>query len=61
LKNCVIKINIFKNHKQTISFVKPTDVNIFQMAELLVIDEAAAIPLHLVKRIMRKLYILLKY
>lgn len=56
LKNCVIKINIFKNHKQTISFVKPTDVNIFQMAELLVIDEAAAIPLHLVKRIMRKLY-----
>ena len=60
LKNCVIKINIFKNHKQTISFVKPTDVNIFQMAELLVIDEAAAIPLHLVKRIMRKRYILIK-
>jgi len=54
MKNCVIKINIFKNHKQTISFVQPTDVNIFQMAELLVIDEAAAIPLHLVKRIMRK-------
>jgi N-acetyltransferase 10 len=53
LRGCIIRINIFKNHKQSISFVQPTDVNIFQMAELLVIDEAAAIPLHVVKRIMR--------
>ncbi len=54
-KNNVIKINIFRDHKQSISYILPTDVNIFQMSELLVIDEAAAIPLHVVKRIMRKI------
>jgi N-acetyltransferase 10 len=53
-KNNIIKINIFRDHKQSISYILPTDVNIFQMSELLVIDEAAAIPLHVVKRIMRK-------
>ncbi len=53
-KNCVIKVNIFRDHKQSISYVLPTDVNIFAMGELLVIDEAAAIPLHVLKRIMRK-------
>ncbi len=55
----VIKINIFRDHKQSISYILPTDVNIFQMSELLVIDEAAAIPLHIVKRIMRN--IIFKY
>lgn len=53
-KNNIIKINIFRDHKQSISYILPTDVNIFQMAELLVIDEAAAIPLYVLKRIMRK-------
>lgn len=51
-KNNIIKINIFRDHKQSISYILPTDVNLFQMAELLVIDEAAAIPLHVVKKIM---------
>jgi N-acetyltransferase 10 len=53
-KHHIIKINIFRDHKQTIAYVLPTDFNVFQMAELVVIDEAAAIPLHIVKRIMRK-------
>lgn len=46
----VIKINIFRDHKQSISYILPTDVNIFQISELLVIDEAAAIPLHIVNK-----------
>lgn len=54
LKNSIVKINIKNKHKQSISYVSPTDFNIFALAELIVIDEAAAIPLHLVKRIMSK-------
>lgn len=52
-KNCIIKINIFRDHKQSISYVLPTDYAILKHSELLVIDEAAAIPLHVVKRMMR--------
>jgi N-acetyltransferase 10 len=53
-KGQIIKINIFRDHKQSISYIQPTDYLIFQHADLLVIDEAAAIPLHVVKKIMRK-------
>ncbi len=60
-KNNIIKINIFKDHKQSISYILPTDVNIFQMSELLVIDEAAAIPLHIIKRIMRNLILIFSF
>jgi N-acetyltransferase 10 len=55
-KNNIVKINVFRDHKQSISYLLPTDVNIFQMSELLVIDEAAAIPLHVVKKILCKFY-----
>ena len=51
-KGSIVNIQINKNHKQTIRYILPTDILIFQMAELLVIDEAAAIPLNIVKRIM---------
>jgi N-acetyltransferase 10 len=50
----IVKINIFKDHRQSITYIQPTDYLIFQHAELLVIDEAAAIPLHVVKKIMRR-------
>ena len=53
-KGHIIKINIFKDHRQSISYIQPTDYWFFKHSELLVIDEAAAIPLHVVKRIMRK-------
>jgi N-acetyltransferase 10 len=52
-KGHIIKINIFRDHKQSISYIQPTDYLIFQHADLLVLDEAAAIPLHVVKRILR--------
>ena len=51
-KGSIVNIQINKNHKQTIRYILPTDILIFQMAELLIIDEAAAIPLNIVKRIM---------
>jgi N-acetyltransferase 10 len=51
-KGNIVKINIFKDHRQCIRYINPTDYLLFSNAELLVIDEAAAIPLHVVKKIM---------
>ena len=51
-KGSIISIDIIKNHKQTIKYILPTDILLFQLAELLIIDEAAAIPLNIVKRIL---------
>ncbi|CAG0888846.1 unnamed protein product, partial [Darwinula stevensoni] len=45
----VIRINIFREHRQTIQYIHPTDGEKLGQAELVVIDEAAAIPLPLVK------------
>lgn len=47
---CLIRINVFREHRQTIQFVSATDAEKFAQAELVVIDEAAALPLTLVKR-----------
>lgn len=49
-KNCVVRINFFGKHKQIIQYVKPTDSDKILYAELVVIDEAAAIPLTVVKK-----------
>lgn len=51
-KGSIVNISIYKNHKQSIRYIMPSDVLIFQMAEMVVIDEAAAIPIHIVKKIM---------
>ena len=51
-KGSIISIDIIKNHKQTIRYILPTDILLFQLAELLIIDEAAAIPLNIVKKIL---------
>ena len=48
----VVRINIFRNHRQTIQYVLPSDHALLAQAELVAIDEAAAIPLPLVKRLM---------
>lgn len=53
IKNLIIKINIYKDHKQTITYIDPNDNSLTQNAEIMVIDEAAAIPLHVVKKLMR--------
>ncbi|XP_024941592.1 RNA cytidine acetyltransferase isoform X2 [Cephus cinctus] len=44
-----VRVNIFRDHRQTIQYIHPTDVHKLSQAELLVIDEAAAIPLPYVK------------
>lgn len=49
---CFIRINVFREHRQTVQFVSATDTTKFAQAELCVIDEAAALPLTLVKRIL---------
>lgn len=42
-------VNVFKDHHQSIEYIHPTDCGKLSGAELLVIDEAAAIPLPFVK------------
>ncbi|KZC10103.1 N-acetyltransferase 10 [Dufourea novaeangliae] len=44
-----VRVNIFRDHRQTIQYIHPTDAHKLNQAELLVIDEAAAIPLPYVK------------
>ncbi|XP_043516756.1 RNA cytidine acetyltransferase [Frieseomelitta varia] len=44
-----VRVNIFRDHRQTIQYIHPTDAHKLSQAELLVIDEAAAIPLPYVK------------
>lgn len=51
-KGAVVRINIFRAHRQTIQYIQPQDAHVLGQAELLVIDEAAAIPLPLVKNLM---------
>ena len=51
-KGVIVNITINKNHKQVIRYISPSDILIFQMAEIVIIDEAAAIPLNIVNRIM---------
>lgn len=45
----IIRVNVFKTHRQTIQYIHPTDWGKLSQPKLLVIDEAAAIPLPLVK------------
>lgn len=44
-KKAITRVNIFKEGKQVVQWVPPTDSVVFSQAELLIIDEAAAIPL----------------
>ncbi|XP_029992858.1 RNA cytidine acetyltransferase [Sphaeramia orbicularis] len=48
----VVRVNIYKEHRQTIQYIHPGDAVKLGQAELLVIDEAAAIPLPLVKNLL---------
>lgn len=48
----VVRVNIFRNHRQTIQYIQPQDAHVLGQAELLVIDEAAAIPLPVVRALM---------
>lgn len=48
----IIRVNVFRDHRQTIQFIEPHDSDKLSQAELVVIDEAAAIPLPLVKKLL---------
>lgn len=48
----IVRVNIHRQHRQTIQYIQPQDAYTLGQAELLVIDEAAAIPLPLVKNLM---------
>jgi len=48
----VVRVNIFHDHRQTIQYIHPADAAKLSQAELVVIDEAAAIPLPLVKQLL---------
>ncbi|KAF9354935.1 hypothetical protein BGX26_007187 [Mortierella sp. AD094] len=51
--NAIVRVNIFKrDHRQTIQYIQPQDAHTLGQAELVVIDEAAAIPLPLVKSLL---------
>ena len=50
--NAIVRINIFRAHRQTIQYVHPHDADKVNQAELVVIDEAAAIPLPVVKKLL---------
>jgi len=48
----IVRVNIFRDHRQTIQYISPTDHHKLGQAELVAIDEAAAIPLPYVKELL---------
>ncbi|ERF70144.1 hypothetical protein EPUS_00331 [Endocarpon pusillum Z07020] len=48
----IVRVNVHRQHRQTIQYIQPQDAHVLGQAELLVIDEAAAIPLPMVKKLM---------
>ncbi|TIC25953.1 N-acetyltransferase 10 [Wallemia mellicola] len=50
-QKAIVRVNIFKHHRQTIQYIQPQDAHVLGQAELVVIDEAAAIPLPLVRNL----------
>ncbi|KAF8955773.1 DUF699-domain-containing protein [Flammula alnicola] len=48
----VVRVNVFRDHRQTIQYIQPQDAHVLGQAELVIIDEAAAIPLPLVRNLM---------
>lgn len=48
----IVRVDIKREHRQTIQYITPTDHHVLGQAELLIIDEAAAIPLPVVKNLM---------
>ncbi|OWF43305.1 N-acetyltransferase 10 [Mizuhopecten yessoensis] len=48
----IVRVNIFREHRQTVQYIHPGDSHKLGQAELVCIDEAAAIPLPLVKNLL---------
>ena len=48
----IVRVNVYRQHRQTIQYIQPQDAHVLGQAELVVIDEAAAIPLPIVRKLM---------
>lgn len=48
----IVRVDIKRSHRQTIQYILPNDHHVLGQAELLIIDEAAAIPLPVVRRLL---------
>ncbi|CCH60546.1 hypothetical protein TBLA_0D00360 [Henningerozyma blattae CBS 6284] len=48
----IVRVDIKRDHRQTIQYIVPQDSQVLGQAELVVIDEAAAIPLPIVKKLL---------
>lgn len=57
--NAVVRVNIYRDHRQTIQYIRPQDHAKLAQAELLIIDEAAAIPITIVKQLIGPYLVLL--
>jgi len=50
MEKCVVRVNVFRGHRQTVQYIDPVDASkALGQAELVVVDEAAAIPLPIVR------------
>jgi len=49
---CIVGINIHRSHRQIIQYIPPHESDKFASAEIVAIDEAAAIPLPVVRKLM---------
>ncbi|ETN81931.1 putative ATPase DUF699 [Necator americanus] len=56
-QKALVRVNVFREHRQTIQYIHPSDAGKLGQAELVVVDEAAAIPLPLVKELIFGTYI----
>jgi len=50
----VVAIHLHRSHRQVIQYIPPSDTDKFNSAEIVAIDEAAAIPLPLVRALMHR-------
>mmetsp|Transcript_8866 Transcript_8866/g.13289 ORF Transcript_8866/g.13289 Transcript_8866/m.13289 type:complete len:1103 (+) Transcript_8866:133-3441(+) len=48
----VTRVNVFRDHRQTVQYILPTEHAALAQAELVAIDEAAAIPLPVVQKLL---------
>ncbi|THH11570.1 hypothetical protein EW146_g7992 [Bondarzewia mesenterica] len=47
----IVLVNVFRQHRQIIQYIQPEDAHVLGQAELVIIDEATAIPLPLVRNL----------
>ncbi len=51
---CIVAIHIHRSHRQVIQYIPPHETDKFSSAEIVAIDEAAAIPLPVVRKLMQQ-------